>query len=191
VKEKNIYLQLYFQALFSGLFLVGANSYLAIARKNFVEKLGWLTDEDLLSFSVMAESVPGGNVCNFFTMVGFKVAGVFGAVLMYLGVITAPITFMTVIAIFYDYFVDNPMLQFFMQGMTAGTCAIIVGVIIDISGTTAKSRGLKVFWITGAAFVLNYFMRLNLAWIILMGVAASVVTTVMKFRKQEAAKGQL
>jgi chromate transporter len=183
--KKNIYLQMYLQALLSGMFLVGANSYIAIARKNFVERLGWISDEELLDFSVMAESVPGGNVCNFFTMVGYKTAGVLGSVVMYLGVITAPVTFMTIIAFYYDYFIDNPLLQTFMRGMTAGACAIIVGVIIDVGGSVAKSRGWKVFGITAAAFVLNYFLRVNIAWIILAGVAASVVTTVIKYRKRE------
>ena len=182
--KKNLYLQLYFQALYAGLFLVGANSYIAIAQKNFVENLGWLSEEELLDFSVMAQSVPGGNVCNFFTMVGYKVAGTFGSVLMYCGVITAPIVFMTIIAVFYNFFIDNTVFQTFMQGMTIATCAIIVSVIIDISGSTAKKRGWKVFWITGIAFALNYFLRVHIALIILAGVAASIVTTIAKYKKR-------
>ena len=183
--KKNLYLQLYLQALVSGMFLVGANSYLAIARKKFVEEKGWISDEELLDFSVMAESVPGGNVCNIFTMIGYKVGGVAGSVLMYIGVITAPIVFMTIVTLFYDYFIESSMIRTFMQGMTAAACAIIVSVIVDIGGMVAKTRGLKVFLITGAAFILNYFFHVNLAWLILAGVVASIVLTIIKFKKQE------
>ena len=181
--KKKLYLKIFLQAMYSGMLLVGVNSYLAIARKKFVEELGWLGDDELLDFSVMAESVPGGNACNFFTLLGYKVGGVTGSALMYLGVITAPIIIMTVIALFYDFFIDSPWLQIFMQGMTTATCAIIVGVIVDIGGTMAKTRGFKVFWITGAAFILNYFFHVSIAWLILAGVAASIILSIIKFTK--------
>ena len=175
---------MYLQALLSGMLLVGSNSYIAVARKKFVESLGWLTDEDLLNFTVIAESVPGGNVCNFFTIVGYKVAGVFGSALMYVGVITAPVTFMTFVTLFYPYFVDNMLFQAFMHGMAVSTCAIIVNVLIDIGGNMAKKQGWKVFGITGAAFSLNYFLHIATAWLILIGVAISAIYSIVIYIKQ-------
>jgi len=164
--------------------LVGTNSYIGIARKKFVEALGWITDEDLLNYTVIAESVPGGNVCNFFTMVGYRVAGVLGSALMYVGVITAPVVFMTFVTMFYPYFIDNRLVQTFMYGMTAATCSIIVNVLLDIGRSTAQQQGWKVFGITGAAFALNFFLGIKTAWLILLGVAASVVVSVYIFLKR-------
>jgi len=182
--RKKLYLQLYLQALLSGMLLVGANSYIAIARKKFVEALGWISDEDLLNYTVIAESVPGGNVCNFFTMVGYKVAGVLGSLLMYIGVITAPVVFMTVVTLFYPYFVDNQIVQTFMRGMAAATCSIIVNVLIDLSRSTAQKQGWKIFGITVVAFAMNYFFGVKTAWLILIGVAASILVSLVIFLKR-------
>ena len=182
--RNKLYRQLYLQALLSGMLLVGANSYIGIARKKFVEALGWITDEDLMNYTVIAESVPGGNVCNFFTMVGYKVAGVLGSACMYIGVITAPIVFMTVVTMFYPYFVDNQIVQTFMNGMAAATCSIIVNVLIDLSRSMAQKQGWKVFWITAAAFALHSFFGVKTAWLILIGVAASVIASLVIYIKK-------
>ena len=187
--KETTYLQLYLQAMYTGLFFVGSGAFVAVTHRRYVEELGWISEEEMLDFYAIAAAVPGGAICNFFAMLGYKMAGVLGSVLTYLGIITAPIVFITIISFCYDAFAGNIIVQTFLQGMVAATCAIIVNTVIDISNTIARSSGWKVFSITALAFALNFFLNISIGWIILSGVAVAVITTIVKFsmRKKEGA----
>ena len=73
-------LQLFIDYFKIGLFTFGGGlSMISLIQKTFVEKRKFITDDELLSITAIAESTPGVIAVNTATYIGYKVAGFFGA----------------------------------------------------------------------------------------------------------------
>ena len=70
-----------------GLFTFGGGyAMISIIEDNCVEKKKWITHDEMMNVTVIAESTPGPIAINCATFVGYKVAGMMGAVFATLGV---------------------------------------------------------------------------------------------------------
>jgi len=181
MKKKSIYLQLYLQALYASLMMIGTGYvYFGIIQKKFVEDLGWLEKEEVLDYTAMGQSVPGAIGCNFSVMVGYRVAGVLGALCMYLGAITTPLVFITIITLCYNSFSGNAIVQMFLNGMCAASCAIMLDIIINMSSPIVKKRDWKGLCILGTSFAISCFLHVGIQWIITAVILMAIVVTIIK-----------
>lgn len=56
-----------------------------LMRKEFVEKLGWIEEDEMLDLTAIAQSAPGAIAVNASILIGYHVAGFPGAMLTVLG----------------------------------------------------------------------------------------------------------
>ena len=84
-----MFLKLFYEFFKVGLFAVGGGMATFPFLTDLAEKTGWYTQQQLVDMIAIAESTPGPIGVNSATYVGFTVAGIPGAVIASLGLITS------------------------------------------------------------------------------------------------------
>ena len=144
MKEKNslknlLYLFLTFFKL--GIFAIGGGpTMLTLLQGELVEKKGWLSNDELMEMTAIAESTPGPIAINLATYLGYKRGGFFGALLSTLGVVITPFTLMFVISLFLEKFLSFEAVKYAFMGVKVG----VVFLLLKVSITLIKS--LKKDW---------------------------------------------
>ena len=161
----------------------------SLMRKKFVEELKWIEEQEMLDMVAIAQSSPGPIVVNASIIVGYRVAGFYGALLSVLGTIIPPLTIISVISMFYQAFRDNTIVNMAMAGMLAGVAAVLCDVVITmIRGVIKQKRLLPVLVMIGA-FLSAHFLKVNIIVIILVcGVIGALDTLYREKTKGRDAK---
>lgn len=102
-----IYLQLFWEFFKTGLFAVGGGLATLPFLSRMADTTGWFTQSQLADMLAVSESTPGPIGVNMATYVGFTSAGIPGAVIATLGLITPSIIVILLIAQFLKNFRHN------------------------------------------------------------------------------------
>ena len=102
-----ILLRLFYEYFKVGLFAVGGGMATLPFLYDMSTRTGWVTQAQLADMVAVAESTPGPIGVNSATYVGFTVAGLPGAVIATLGLITPSVLIILAIAILLKSFQDN------------------------------------------------------------------------------------
>lgn len=149
-----------------------------LLRRKFVEDLKWIDEEEMLDLTAIAQSSPGAVAVNASILVGYRAAGLTGAVVSVLGTVIPPLFIISVISLFYQAFRDNKYVNIVMAGMLCGVAAVILDVVISMIGVLFKAkkgdtgkvitidRVISAVMLTGA-FVANRYLKINIIFIIL------------------------
>lgn len=139
-----------------------------LLRRKFVEDLGWVEDREMLDLAAIAQSAPGPIAVNASVLVGYKVAGIPGALTAALGTALPPLVIISIISLFYAAFRANPVVDMVMKSMLAGVAAVIADVVITMAGKVCSGKKWLVPLITMVlAFVAVYFFKVNIILVIL------------------------
>ncbi len=121
----SILLQLYLEFFKTGLFAIGGG----LATLPFLQALGekthWFTMSQLGDMVAVSESTPGPMGINMATYVGFCSAGVPGAVIATLGLITPSIIVIILVAKVLELFKTNKYVQNAFYGLRPASTALI------------------------------------------------------------------
>ena len=143
-------------------------------RKAFVERLGWIDEDEMLDLIALAQSSPGAIAVNASILVGQRVAGFAGMAVSVLGTILPPMIILTIISFFYEAFATNKYVNLMLKGMQAGVAALILDVVFDLTINLSKrQRPVHVFMLA-AAFVATFLFNVNVVFIILTAALAGV-----------------
>ena len=146
-----------------------------LMRRKFVEELGWIEEQEMLDLTAIAQSCPGAMAVNASILVGYRVAGIPGALITVLGTVLPPLVIISVISLFYQAFRDNPIVNLAMGGMVAGVAAVIADVVITMAGKILKGKKWLPILVLLGAFIATYFFKVNVILIILIcGVLGAV-----------------
>lgn len=157
-----------------------------LMRKKFVEQLGWIDEQEMMDLTAIAQSSPGAIAVNAAILVGYRVAGIPGALLTAAGSVLPPLIIISVISLFYKAFRDNPIVNMAMTGMLAGVAAVILDVVCTmVKGIWKQKRLLPVLVLAGS-FAATYFFRVNI--MVIIGVCALIGAgdTLYRQRKEGA-----
>lgn len=157
-----------------------------LMRKKFVEELGWIGEDEMLDLTAIAQSSPGAIAVNASILVGYRVAGLGGALLTVLGTVLPPLIIISVISTFYQAFRDNTVVNMAMTGMLCGVAAVICDVVINMIKTVfQKKRVLPVIVMTGS-FIAVHFFSVNVIVIVCVCGTIGVVDTLYQGRRKKA-----
>ena len=71
-----------------GLFTIGGGlAMIPLIRDEFVERQGWIDDKDITDVLAIAQSLPGVIAVNSATFLGYRLAGIMGALVCTIGVV--------------------------------------------------------------------------------------------------------
>ena len=122
----NILLDLFLTFAKIGLFTFGGGyAMISIIEDNCVERKGWITHDEMMNITVIAESTPGPIAINCATYTGYKKAGIMGAVAATLGMVLPSFVIIYLISIFLDNFLELTLIANAFKGIK-----IAVGILI-------------------------------------------------------------
>ncbi len=172
--------------LFSSTFVLSAFTFgggfviVPLMKKKYVEDLKWIEEEEMLNMIAIAQSSPGAIAVNTSIMVGYKMAGVVGAIISTFGTILPPLLILTLISFFYREFRDNRYISAMLKGMQAGIAAIITDVIFGLSKNIIKKKRILSILMMVFAFVAVFIFSVNVMVVILISGLVGALATLYR-----------
>ena len=182
--KKKVLGKLFISTLYLSAFTFGGGYVIVtLMKQKFVDELHWIEEDEMLDLIAIAQSAPGAIAVNGAIVVGYKLAGLLGALTAILATIIPPFVIITVISFFYELFRDNFVVSQVLAGMQAGVGAVIASVVWDMGGGVVKQKDPVSLVIMAAAFLAACVFRVNVVYIILTCIAIGIIRTVIQERK--------
>ena len=167
MKKKNKLWQIFKSTLYLSAFTFGGGYViLTLMKDTFVDKLKWIDKDQMLDMTAIAQSAPGAVAINASIVVGFEIAGLPGMFVAILGTAIPPLVIISIISMFYEAFIANKYIASFLKGMQAAIAALIFKVSFDMGKDLLKDKSKFIPVIMVLAFVLGYFLKVNIVYII-------------------------
>lgn len=183
--KKSILRKLFFSCLYLSTFTFGGGYVIVtLMKEKFVDQLHWIKEDEMLDLIAIAQSAPGAIAVNGAIVVGYKLAGLIGALVAIVATIIPPFVIISVISYFYELFRDNFIISKLLSGMQAGVGAVIASVAWDMGGSVVKQKDAASIVIMLAAFVAVCVFRVNVVYIILVCIGLGVLRTLLARRKK-------
>ncbi len=156
-----------------------------------VERKKWITHDEMMNVTVIAESTPGPIAINCSTFVGYKMAGFLGSIVATLGMLLPSFLVIYTISMFLDNFLQITVVANAFRGIK-----IAVGILILDAGITMAKKMQKqplpiiiAVCSTAAMLLINIFSW-NFSNIALMLIAAAVSLVVFLVKKHKGGAGK-
>ncbi len=120
-----IYILLFYEFFKIGLFAIGGGLVTVPFLFDLAEAYPWFTTEDLANMIAISESTPGPLGVNMATFAGYKAAGISGAVIATLGLVTPSVIVIMLVSKLLRHFSDNPQVQNILSGIHPAVLALI------------------------------------------------------------------
>lgn len=179
--------------LFSSTFLLSAVTFgggyviVPLLKRKFVEELKWIDEQEMLDMVAIAQSSPGPLAVNASIIIGYRMAGVPGALLTALGTVLPPLVIISVISAFYAAFRDNRIVSLVLKGMQAGVAAVIANVVITMAAGVLKQKRVLPACVMLGTFAASALLGVNVVLCILACAAVGLADTLIETHK--AGKG--
>ncbi len=175
-----------------GLFTFGGGyAMISVIDHICVEQKRWITAEDLVNVTVIAESTPGPVAINCATFVGFKQKGLAGAVAATLGVVLPSFIIIWVISMFLERFLAIAWVASAFRGIRVAVGLLILDVGIRMAKKMPKEP-LRIAIMACAllATVLISIFSWKISTITLLLAAAAVSLAVYGVRRAMGKEGE-
>ena len=156
-----------------GIFSIGGGpTMLTLLQGELVEKKKWITNDELMEMTAIAESTPGPIAINLATYLGYKKGGFFGAFFATLGVIITPFILMFCISLFLENILSNEAVRYAFMGIKVGVVFLLLKVSLTLVKTMKKDWfGILLLIVVTLAMVLITIFAINFSaiYFILIG----------------------
>ena len=173
-----------------GLFTFGGGyAMIALIENTCVEKKQWITHDEMMNITVIAESTPGPIAINCATYVGYKQKGFTGALAATIGMILPSFCIIFAISRFLDHFLEITWIAHAFQGIKIAVGILILDAAVKMLQKMQKKPMPRVFILCAFTSILliNIF-SVRISSIILM-LAAGLISLIIFMVKKSAAKG--
>ncbi|MDR1797702.1 MAG: chromate transporter [Clostridiales Family XIII bacterium] len=150
----------------SALTLGGGYVIVPLMQKNFVERYGWFSEEEMLEIVALGQSAPGSIALNTANLVGWRTLGLSGAIAGVCGSILPPMAIILVVSMFYLRFRDNAVVAAALLGMTAGVSALIMDAVCTMLYKIIGARKILPILLCAGAFAAAFFFGANAVYIL-------------------------
>jgi chromate transporter len=180
--------QLFFTFFKIGLFTFGGGyAMIPMIESICVEQHGWITHNDMMNVTVIAESTPGPIAINCATFVGHKKAGMAGAIAATLGAVLPSFVIIYLISMFLDSFLSISIIANAFKGIKVGVGILILRAGLNMGKKLPKNNLTRVITLCSLSVMLlvNIF-SLKISTITLMLAAGIVGISAAVCRKDGA-----
>ena len=176
MKKKISYWKLFLEMIEISTFTFGGGFVIiGMMQKKFCDELHWVSEEEVLDMTAIAQSAPGALAVNSAIIFGYRIAGLKGALVSTLAVIIPPLVIISVICTIYDAFCSNVIVQTALQVMRAGVAAVIVDVVIDLAGKVINTHDAMNIVLMICAFIASWLCKVSSVSIILFFLCLGLV----------------
>lgn len=181
-----ILLKLFLTTMYISAFTFGGGFVIiTFMKRKFVDELHWITEEEMLDMTALAQSSPGAIAVNAAILVGWHVAGFLGMITAVIGTIIPPMVILSVISLFYKMFAANVYVAVVLKGMQAGVAAVILDVVCSLGGNVLKTDRIFHLIMMITAFIAAFFLDVNIILIILTAILIGICKEFFTKRKEQ------
>jgi len=172
-----------------GLFTFGGGyAMISLIEDACVSKKQWITHEDMMNMTVIAESTPGPIAINCATFIGYKQRGVIGSVVSTIGIILPSFFVILLISSYLDRFLEIIWVANAFKGIKIAVGILILDAGIKMVQKMQKNALSKIFVI--ASFIMMMIVNifaLRISTIVLMLAAGAASLLLFMAEKPGAA----
>ena len=172
-----------------GLFTFGGGyAMISIIEDNCVERKKWITHEEMMDVTVIAESTPGPIAINCATFVGYRRGGFPGALAATFGVVLPSFVIIYLISTVLDNFLEIAWIANAFRGIKIGVGLLIFRVALTMLKKMQPKLMPRIM--AGCAFavmLLVNFLSLRISSVVLMLIAGAVGLLVYLAQKKGGA----
>ena len=172
----NILLDLFLTFAKIGFFTFGGGfAMISMIENVCVEKKQWITHDEMMNITVIAQSTPGPIAINCATFTGYKKAGFLGSLVATLSMIVPSFAVIYLISMFLDNFLELTLIAYAFKGIKIAVGILILDAAITMIRQMQKKKLPRAIMVCSflAMLCINIF-SLNFSSISLMLVAAVV-----------------
>ena len=168
-----------------GLFTFGGGyAMLSVISENCVDKKKWITAEDMMNITVIAETTPGPISVNCATFTGYRQAGVLGAFCATAGLVLP--SFIYLISLFLDSVLEISVVAYAFQGIKIGVGFLVLDAALGMMKKLPKNLLTRcLLWGACAVMLLADILAFNFSTIAMMLVCALISMTVFCAHKKK------
>ena len=168
----------------------GGYAMIAMIENTCVERKKWISHDEMMNVTVIAESTPGPIAINCATFTGYKKAGFPGAVAATLGIIVPSFVIIYLISMFLDHFLEVVIIANAFKGIKIAVGILILDAAITMIKKMPKKKLPRTIMVCSCIVMLciNLFAW-NFSSISLMLIAAVVSLTIFALRGVRSEEG--
>lgn len=169
----------------------GGYAMISLLDHECVEKKKWLTSDELMDITVIAESTPGPIAINCATYTGYKVAGMKGAISATVGIVLPSFLLLFMISRFFESVLTVPMISKAFQGIRIAVSILIIQAATKLIKKMVKKSPNKKIQIPIIIFFFSVSLVLNIVnihistiyFILCSGIAGLILFECLKTQK--------
>lgn len=158
----------------------GGYAMIPVFQREAVERRKWLQEEDVADILAIAQSTPGAVGINASTFVGYRIAGVRGALAALAGMLLPTFLIVLLLCWTYLYVKDQEKIQAAFLGIRPAVAALIAYAGYRVWRTAVKDKA-TLFLAAGALAVL-LLTGVNPIYVIVAGILAGIVLAAARLR---------
>lgn len=163
----NIYLEAFGLFCKIGTFTIGGGyAMVPLIEDEIVNKRKWIAQDDFINLLAISQSVPGILAVNISIFIGYKLRGIRGSIATTLGTILPSFVIILTIALFFQNFKDNPIVERIFKGIRPAVVALIAAPTFAMAKSARISR--YNIWIPIVSALLIWLLGFSPIWIIIL-----------------------
>ncbi len=174
-----------------GLFTFGGGyAMISLIERCCVEQRQWITHDEMMNVTVIAESTPGPIAINCATFVGYKQKGLPGAVAATIGMVLPSFCIIFLISVYLDGFLEIAWIAHAFMGIKIAVGLLILDAAIKMIRKMQKKPIPRTIMLCAfAAMLLIDFFALRVSSITLMLIAAVVSLALFLMKRDPGKEG--
>ena len=159
-----------------GLFTFGGGyAMIALIEDSCVTRKNWITHDEMMNMTVVAESTPGPIAINCATFVGYKKGGLLGALIATLGIVLPSFAIIFAISMCLDQFLELTLIAKAFKGIKIAVGVLILNAALTMINKMPKKRFPRAVMLCAfAAMLMVNLFALSFSSVSLMLIAGFV-----------------
>ena len=186
MSKRSICLKLFFTMLRISAFTFGGGFVIIpLIRTQIVEKLRWMSEEDMLDMVAIAQSSPGAVALNVAAQVGCQMAGKSGVLCAVSGTLIPPIVWICLISLCYDAFRTSPVVDAFLRSMQPTVAAVILWASFSMLRSLKNKDRISTWLLFSGAIALS-LLGVKAVYILLIGAVLGMLIAYQEVKRHAA-----
>ena len=164
----------------------GGYVIVTLMKKKFVDDYHWIEEPEMLDLIAIAQSSPGAIAVNGAIVVGYKLAGLVGAMTAIVGTVLPPFLILSILSVFYSVFQSNFFVSQMLNGMQAGVGAVIASVVFDMGSGVVKEKDPLSLVIMAGAFLAACVFEVNVIYVVIASGLIGALRIWIRGRREKA-----
>jgi len=110
-----------------------------LLKSEVVDARGWISDEEMVDYYALAQSIPGIIAMNTSTLIGYRKRGIPGAVAAAFGMALPSLIVILLVSAFLLEFFDHPGVQKAFAGIRCAVVALIISAVWKVGARSVNS----------------------------------------------------